>query len=101
MIDAPKALLERLERIARANHPDDVKAGRRISFAVCRVCGFANWVSSGPVGEGFRVDCDRTVENCERCHEAFARAPEICKWVLGVLSHRDTVRPEPERASGI
>lgn len=85
------ALMDRLERIARQLHKDDVEKGYRMEFRVCRVCGFAEWVCSSDEGQGFKVvPVDRADYDppCERCRSAYMRSPEVCEWVMSVLNHQ-------------
>ena len=82
------ALKERLERIARDRHEDDVLEGRHITFDVCRLCGLAKWRCSSAPGLGFGVAVSDIPLECERCHDVSQRAPEIVRWVIGVLSYQ-------------
>ncbi len=90
-------LTERLENLARQRHEDDVEAGRRITFDVCRFCGYAKWRSASAPGEGFGVEVSVDPHECERCAEVMRRAPEVFRWVVGVWAHQTMIKTEEGR----
>lgn len=89
--------LERLERLAREYHEEEVEEGREIGFHVCGLCGFSQW-SHSTAGTGFRV-CAEVIPwgDCKRCVEIATRAPEVFQWVTGVLRFQREI-PEGSRA---
>lgn len=97
-----EALRQRLEWIAHREREEDVKAGYRITFTVCRICGFARWVGSVADGKGFSVaigsdDEFSMEEDCPRCVTVFQRAPEVMKWVLAVIRHAAMAKQPEEK----
>lgn len=93
--------LERLEKIARRDHEDDVAAGRIVRFCVCSICGSAEWSNSSESGNGFKVEIDYltdSIEGCRPCQEAFSRSPELARWVLRVIAWSREETPERPKA---
>ncbi len=91
--------LDRLEKIARRDHEDDVAAGRIVRFRLCSICGTAEWSSSSDSGKGFKVEIEYltdSLELCRLCSEAFSRSPELARWVLRVVSWRQEEKPKEE-----
>ena len=81
--------LERLERLARRDHEEDVEQGRTISYRLCSICGTAQWTCSKDAGKGFKVEIDgftEHIEECGPCGEVFRRNPELARWLLRVLA---------------
>jgi hypothetical protein len=91
------ALRQRLEARARNEFENEVKLNsKKFNYAVCRLCGKADW-SSTVEWTKFEValQYDNFVDpnQCSRCCEAMARAPEVFSWVVGVMSHARTMGP--------
>lgn len=96
-----EALRQRLEAIARRNHEEHVEEGRRITFRVCRLCGFAKWAGSSGSEGGFSValndDAFDHENGCEFCMDVFRRAPEVAQWVLAVIRFADMMKQPEEK----
>lgn len=91
-------LIERLERLAKKEHEDEVEGGYTICFKVCALCGFAVWSCSKEAGNGFKVEAEEATQfdPCERCRQVYLRAPEVFNWVIGVFRHQEENRDSQE-----
>jgi hypothetical protein len=92
-------LLERLERIARKSHEQEVEDGYTICFKVCPTCGFASWSCSKEAHKGFKVEAEEITQHddpCKRCQIAYQRAPEVFNWVMGVFNHSEELHESDE-----
>ena len=81
----PTALSDGVSEAAQAHYGPGL-----VKYRECDLCGWLTWASTAttaPPGiEVTRFAPKLYGEQCPRCQEAHARAPEVFAWMLGVVA---------------
>ena len=81
--------------LTQRERPEDIEQKRLVTYYVCPLCGYAAWRMSSASPDGFKVAIEQRnqyVDECAGCMVVQRRAPEIFRWVVGVVLHQQDQR---------